>query len=174
MKTIGDNIKYWRTERNMYQRELADKIYVTSQAVQQWERNRTLPTLDNIKAIAEVLNVSVYHILYDDTEPFKHYDLDYTELYEDKKASYAAKNYTHAVRFMNDKLKNAEYKLIHHTWLTQFEYYQFILWATEHRLKDSTDNDLMLYLLRHRGSFNMLFVEPYIVERLMTGQGVIF
>lgn len=52
-----------REERNMTQRELAEKLYVTRQAVSRWENGETEPGIDMRKLIANVLNVPVIDLL---------------------------------------------------------------------------------------------------------------
>ncbi len=37
MKTIGENIAYFRKQKKMTQEELAEKMSVTAQAVSKWE-----------------------------------------------------------------------------------------------------------------------------------------
>ncbi len=48
-----------REERGLTQQQLADRLYVTRQAVSRWERGETRPGIDMIKLIAAVLDVPV-------------------------------------------------------------------------------------------------------------------
>lgn len=48
MEKVGYKIKELRTQQNLTQDNLADKLYVTRQAVSKWEMGQSLPTVDNI------------------------------------------------------------------------------------------------------------------------------
>ena len=50
--------------QNMSQEELAQKLFVSRQAVSSWENNRTQPDLDMIKKISELFDVEVEELLY--------------------------------------------------------------------------------------------------------------
>ncbi|MBO4637914.1 MAG: helix-turn-helix transcriptional regulator [Clostridiales bacterium] len=56
---FSDNIIQLRKLHNMTQEDLADKIGVTRQSVAQWESGRTCPNLNQSKAIADALGVSL-------------------------------------------------------------------------------------------------------------------
>ena len=57
--SLKHKIVYWRMKRNLSQRELADKIGVSQQAVAKWEVGSSKPTLDNVKNIADALDVAL-------------------------------------------------------------------------------------------------------------------
>lgn len=57
--SLKHQIVYWRIKRNLSQRELADKIGVSQQAVAKWENGSSKPTLDNVQNIADALDVSL-------------------------------------------------------------------------------------------------------------------
>ena len=59
MGLIGENIKNYRIEKGMTQKELADKLFVTAQAVSRWENNEVEPSLNTIVLLAEIFEVSV-------------------------------------------------------------------------------------------------------------------
>ena len=56
---IGENIRKLRREQNLTQAALAEKLYVTSQAVSQWERGVTIPDAAKLSEIAAVLHTTV-------------------------------------------------------------------------------------------------------------------
>ena len=56
---IGQNIKKLRTERNMTQRELANALKVSTQAVSKWETERAYPDLSLLVAISKLFEVSI-------------------------------------------------------------------------------------------------------------------
>ena len=57
--TIGQQIHELRRKRKMTQEDLADALYVTPQAVSQWERGKTVPGTDKLAKLAAVLHTSV-------------------------------------------------------------------------------------------------------------------
>ena len=60
---IGSNIKRLRTERGMTQKALADKLFVSAQAVSRWENNEVEPSLTTITEMAKIFGVSTDEIL---------------------------------------------------------------------------------------------------------------
>ncbi len=64
MTKISKNIKRLRMLQNMSQEELAQKLFVSRQAVSSWENNRTQPDLDMIQKISELFGVEVEELLY--------------------------------------------------------------------------------------------------------------
>ncbi|MDE7094898.1 MAG: helix-turn-helix domain-containing protein, partial [Anaeroplasmataceae bacterium] len=70
---IGNNIKEQRVKLGYTQREVAEKLFVTTQAVSRWENNETEPSVDTIKALADLFSVSVEVLLgtkNNDIDPF--------------------------------------------------------------------------------------------------------
>lgn len=63
MISFGEQIKQLREEKGMTQQSLADKLYVTRQAVSRWECGARYPDLLTAKKIAQVLDVSVDELL---------------------------------------------------------------------------------------------------------------
>ena len=60
---IKDVLPELRKEKNMTQKELAEKLYVTRQAVSRWENGETTPGIDMAKLIAAALDVPVMRVL---------------------------------------------------------------------------------------------------------------
>jgi len=67
MNDIAKNIKKLRQKKKLTQEELAEKIYVTRQAVSNWETGKNQPDVDTLKSLAEVLEVDVKDVLYGPT-----------------------------------------------------------------------------------------------------------
>ena len=63
--TLGEKIKEARKQCGFSQEQLAEKIAVSRSAVAKWEANNGLPDVDNLKALAQLLNVSVDYLLDD-------------------------------------------------------------------------------------------------------------
>ena len=60
---IGNNIKRLRTEQNMTQKNLADKLFVSAQAVSRWENNEVEPSITTLTELAKIFGVSADEIL---------------------------------------------------------------------------------------------------------------
>ena len=62
-KLYGSFIAKKRKEKNMTQQELADKVYVSAQAVSKWERGKSLPDITLLMPLANILDVSLVSLL---------------------------------------------------------------------------------------------------------------
>ena len=58
-----DVIYELRTKNGMSQDELAEKVYVTRQAVSRWENGDTVPNTDTLKLLSRLFNVSINTLL---------------------------------------------------------------------------------------------------------------
>ena len=61
--TIGEKIAQLRTEINISQEELAEKIDVSRQSISKWEMNQAMPQIDKILALCELFNISADELL---------------------------------------------------------------------------------------------------------------
>ena len=61
--TTKDVILGLRTERGMSQDELAEKVFVTRQAVSRWENGETVPNTETLKLLSKLFNVSINTLL---------------------------------------------------------------------------------------------------------------
>lgn len=59
----GKFIKYLRESHNMTQEELADKIFLTRKAVSKWETGRSVPSIDTLTLLSEILDVSFEELI---------------------------------------------------------------------------------------------------------------
>lgn len=64
--TLGETIKYYRTQLNLSQAELADKIGVSRQAVTKWETDTGIPDINNIQILAKLFHISIDTLLSSD------------------------------------------------------------------------------------------------------------
>ncbi len=64
MSKISKNIKQLRQERGMTQDDLAQKLFVTRQAISSWENDRTQPDVHMLGKLREVFGVSIEELLY--------------------------------------------------------------------------------------------------------------
>ncbi|MBO5525707.1 MAG: helix-turn-helix domain-containing protein [Clostridia bacterium] len=58
-----DVIYKLRTDRNLSQDELAEKIFVTRQAVSRWETGETVPNTETLKLLSNLFDVSINTLL---------------------------------------------------------------------------------------------------------------
>ena len=52
-----------RTKKGMSQNELAEKVFVSRQAVSRWENGETVPNTETLKLLSEVFDVSINTLL---------------------------------------------------------------------------------------------------------------
>ena len=64
MRDIGKNIRTLRSQRNMTQDELAQKLYVTRQTVSNYETGKSRPDIEMLERIARVLDTDLEAVLY--------------------------------------------------------------------------------------------------------------
>ena len=62
----GDRISKLRQDKNITQRQLASKLFVTDKTISSWESNRTEPSLEMIIRLSQVLECSASYLLYGD------------------------------------------------------------------------------------------------------------
>ena len=60
---VKDIIFQLRTKNNLSQDELAEKVYVTRQAVSRWENGDTVPNTETLKLLSKLFNVSINTLL---------------------------------------------------------------------------------------------------------------
>lgn len=56
---LGENIKFLRTSKNMYQQDLADALSVSKSTIAMWETNKRIPDAPTLLKIATYFNVTV-------------------------------------------------------------------------------------------------------------------
>lgn len=61
--TVGEKIQTYRKQLGMSQEELGQKLLVSRQTISLWEKDQTVPTIDNLIRLREILGVSVDEIL---------------------------------------------------------------------------------------------------------------
>ncbi|MBQ3863111.1 MAG: helix-turn-helix domain-containing protein, partial [Schwartzia sp.] len=52
-----------RTKKGLSQEELAEKVFVTRQAVSRWENGETVPNTDTLKLLSRLFDVSINTLL---------------------------------------------------------------------------------------------------------------
>lgn len=61
--TVGERLQTYRKQKNLSQEDLAKQLLVTRQTVSLWENDQTLPTVENLIRLQEILCVSIDDIL---------------------------------------------------------------------------------------------------------------
>jgi len=61
--TIGEKIQKYRKQLGMSQEELGQKLLVSRQTISLWEKDQTVPTIDNLKLLKDIFNVSIDEML---------------------------------------------------------------------------------------------------------------
>lgn len=56
---LGEKIKHYRIVSHLTQKELADKVFVTAQAVSRWENNEVEPSIATLNELAKIFDVSI-------------------------------------------------------------------------------------------------------------------
>jgi len=60
---VGENIKKYRVESGLTQKDLAERLFVTSQAVSRWENGDVEPSITTLTALADIFGVSIDEII---------------------------------------------------------------------------------------------------------------
>ena len=66
---VGALIKKLRTDNNLTQKELAEKLNVTFQAVSKWENGKSVPDIAQLHEISKLFNVDITEILDGEIKP---------------------------------------------------------------------------------------------------------
>ena len=62
MNNFGEIIKDIRKKNNLTQKELADKLYVTYQAVSKWENNKSIHDISILQNISKMFNIDLNYL----------------------------------------------------------------------------------------------------------------
>lgn len=63
---FGEKLKKLRTDNQLTQDELAEKIRVTRTAVSKWETNKGYPSIDSLRELSNLFGVSIDALIADD------------------------------------------------------------------------------------------------------------
>lgn len=61
--TFGEKLKEARQKAGLSQEQLSEKLHVSRSAVAKWETGKGMPDIENLKAAAQLLNVSIDYLL---------------------------------------------------------------------------------------------------------------
>ena len=68
---LNEQIKKHRTEMNLSQEELAEKIYVTRQSISNWENGKTYPDIHSLLLLSSLFGISLDQLVKGDIEIMK-------------------------------------------------------------------------------------------------------
>ena len=60
---VNNILRELRTKKGLSQGELAEKVYVTRQAVSRWEKGETVPSTETLKLLSKLFDVSINTLL---------------------------------------------------------------------------------------------------------------
>lgn len=103
----GEYLKKLRTENNLSQEKLGEKLGLSRQSVSKWEQGNAAPDIENIVKLSKLYNVSVESIL--NGEDDKKTEPDITEAAKAKAPE--------AKKTEPKENKPNEKKKVHHTWV---------------------------------------------------------
>jgi len=68
LSNISKNIEKYRKKLNLSQKELAEKLFVTHQAVSKWENGKSIPGIEIMVKMTELFSITIDDLLQDDPE----------------------------------------------------------------------------------------------------------
>lgn len=68
---LNAQIKKYRTELNLSQEELAEKVYVTRQTISNWENEKSYPDIHSLLLLSSLFNASLDQLIKGDIETMK-------------------------------------------------------------------------------------------------------
>ncbi len=67
--TVGEKIKAARKNAGLTQEQMAQKLMISRPAVAKWESDKGIPDIENLKALSQLLGVSIDYLLDDGNSP---------------------------------------------------------------------------------------------------------
>ena len=68
---LGKQIKKYRTDMNLSQEELAEKVYVSRQTISNWENDKNYPDVKSLLLLSEVFQISLDNLMKGDLGKMK-------------------------------------------------------------------------------------------------------
>lgn len=65
---LGNQIKKYRSELQISQEQLADRIYVSRQTISNWENEKSYPDVNSLILLSEVFQTSIDKLIKGDIE----------------------------------------------------------------------------------------------------------
>lgn len=71
IKELGNKLADLRKNKGMTQTELAEEMFITHQAISQWENGLTIPDLGSLLRLCEIFNITLNDLFYEKKEEAK-------------------------------------------------------------------------------------------------------
>lgn len=71
MMEVSSQIKKYRTNRNMSQEELAEKVFVTRQTISNWENGKNYPDIHSLLLLSNLFDISLDQLIKGDIGPME-------------------------------------------------------------------------------------------------------
>lgn len=120
--TFGEKLKEARKEAGFSQEQFADKMSVSRSAIAKWETDKGMPDITNLKAMAQLLDVSVDYLL-DDDEKISFNEIKEAINLDDYEISGQCRDKKDAACLANNCDANAIYALIRRRNMTKAEWW---------------------------------------------------
>lgn len=104
---IGKRITFFRKEKGITQKELADWLHISYQAVSKWESGKSLPTVEMLYAISELLDVTVDALL--NENEWKNRSISYLDSGLNTERLYVLKREIQKLNSKDEKLLSANF-----------------------------------------------------------------
>ena len=153
--TFGEKLKAARKEAGLSQEQLSEKLSVSRSAIAKWESDKGLPDVNNLRAMGELLGVSIDYLLDEDEkicfnetkEPIDLESFEKTGKCRDRKDAACFARYSDA---------DAIYPLIRRKKLNKWEFLLDLVtsWGASQLVDYSNDSDG--YYLVEKGSQQLL------------------
>ena len=104
---IGRRIAFFRKERGVTQKELAEFLHISYQAVSKWESGKSLPAVEMLHGISKLLNVTVDALL--NEEEWKDRRISYRDSGLDSERLHALKREIQKLNTEDDNILYADY-----------------------------------------------------------------
>lgn len=72
---VGKFIAKCRKDKCLTQQDLADRLFITEKAISKWETGRCMPSVDILKELAEIFNITVDELLAGEINTQKHEEI---------------------------------------------------------------------------------------------------
>lgn len=76
LMTLGSKLKDLRKKENLTQSDLAEKIFVTRNAISKWESDKGTPSIDSLSSLAKLFNTSIDELVNDELLIHDRYNLN--------------------------------------------------------------------------------------------------
>lgn len=111
----GEYLKKLRTENNLSQEKLGEKLGLSRQSISKWEQGNAVPDIENIMKLAKLYNVSVDSIVNGEEE--KKEEISKEKKIPEIDINLASESTKQKEKAYAEKGRKQEKKKVHHTWV---------------------------------------------------------